>query len=106
MKREQTYLVIGFIAAVGGAFWYYRRRVAQVQQQDYVNPNASTDVALGSIISNSTYQGVTGQTGDTVTANYRYGEYQQWLAQGGASSGTDFQTFYNSAQSQSVPLNS
>lgn len=90
--------------AVVIAYMYYRHRVAAIQES-YQNPNQSTDSAIGSLMSGSTYQGQTGQYGDTRTANYRYSEYRQYLAQGGTNSGSTFDQFLTAAQTQALPSN-
>lgn len=100
---DKTLIIGGSAVAVVAAYLYYRRSVATVAQNVDTNPNASTDSAIGSLIANSTYQGMTGQTGDTVTNNYRYSEYQQYLQQGGANSGSTFDQFLTAAQGNSLP---
>lgn len=103
MKTQ--YVVVGGLVTVIAAYMYYSRKAKTVQEAD-VNPNASTDVNIGNLMANSTYQGVTGAMGDTVTQNYRYSEYQQYMQQGGTNSGASFDQFLTAAQGTSLPLNS
>jgi hypothetical protein len=102
---KNYWLWAGGIAVLGAAYFYYHKKTQAVIQQDLTNPNASVDNSIGNIIANSTYQGNTGQIGDTVTGNYRYDEYQQYLNQGGAQSGSTFDQFLTAAQGQSLPVN-
>lgn len=104
MKTE--YVVIGGIGSVIAAYMYYSRKTKAAQQAALTNPNASIDTNIGSLMTNSTYQGVTGDIGDNVTGNYRYSEYQSYLNQGGTASGASFDQFLTAAQGNSLPLNS
>lgn len=104
MKNQ--YVVIGGIVSVIAAYMYYSRKTKAAQQQVDTNPNASTDLNIGSLMTNSAYQGVTGPNGDNVTGNYRYSEYQSYLNQGGTASGASFDQFLTAAQGNSLPLNS
>lgn len=88
----------------GGAWWYYRKRTAEIAQAQ-LNPNASTNEALGSLAGSYTDR-VTGQSGDTYINNYRYDEYKQFLKSGGVKSGKTFDQFLTAAQGQSLPVNS
>lgn len=92
------------VVAVIGAVWYYRKRTAEVDES-YVNPNASTNEALGALAGSYTDR-VTGQSGDTYINNYRYDEYKQFLKTGGLNSGSTFDQFLTAAQGQSLPVNS
>jgi hypothetical protein len=96
-------VVIGGVITLAAAYWYYKRRVAAMQA-DSQNPNASVSNNIGSLINASNYQGMTGQTGDTYTNNYRYSEYKQYLSQGGTNSGSSFDQFLTAAQGQSLPM--
>lgn len=98
-------LVIGGFGAVIVAYWYYKRRVAAMQTAS-LSPSASTDNNIGSLINSSFYPANTGQIGDSVTQNYRYSEYQQYLQQGGTQSGSTFDQFLTAAQGQSLPITS
>ena len=92
------------VAVIAGAVWYYRKRTAEIAAAQ-LNPNASTNEALGSLAGSYTDR-ATGQSGDTYINNYRYDEYKQYLKTGGLNSGSTFDQFLTAAQGQSLPVNS
>lgn len=92
------------VIAIVGAVWWYRKRVKEIAAAQ-LNPNASTNEALGSLAGSYTER-TTGQTGDTYINNYRKSEYNQFLKQGGLNSGSTFEQFLTAAQGQSLPVNS
>lgn len=103
MKGKAAY-VVAFLAVVAGAVWYYRKRSAEIAASQ-LNPNASTNEALGSLAGSYTDR-TTGQTGDTYINNYRYSEYKDYLKSGGLNTGNTFDQFLTAAQGQSLPVNS
>lgn len=103
MKGKAVY-VTALILVIVGAVWYYRKRSAEIAQSE-LNPNASTNEALGSLAGSYTDR-ATGQSGDTYVNNYRYSEYLQFLKSGGTQSGKTFDQFLTAAQGQSLPVNS
>jgi len=98
-------VVFGGALTVIVAYWYYKRRIASVEAANQ-SLSASTDTSIGSLINSSFYPASTGQIGDSVTQNYRYSEYQQYLQQGGTQSGSTFDQFLTAAQGQSLPMTS
>jgi hypothetical protein len=92
------------IATALVAVWYYRKRSAELAQQQ-LNPNVSTNEALGALAGSYTDR-ITGQSGDTYINNYRYSEYKQYLKSGGLNSGHTFDQFLTAAQGQTLPINS
>lgn len=102
--KGRAVLVTALILTVVGAVWYYRKRSAEITQSQ-MNPNASTNEALGSL-AGSYVDRTTGPNGDTYINNYRYSEYGQYLKSGGLKSGQTFDQFLTVAQGQSLPVNS
>lgn len=92
------------VVTIVGAVWWYRKRAKEIATAQ-LNPNASTNEALGSLAGSYTER-ATGQTGDTYINNYRKSEYNQFLKSGGLNSGKTFEQFLTAAQGQSLPVNS